>query len=113
MTRSLFVLRSNAVEGREDEYNEWYDETHIPDVLAVPGFASAQRYRLDDHPRNARAPFGYMVVYELDGDPAAALDALNAAMADGSIALSDALDTSRERRPEGFLYRAVGERVTS
>jgi hypothetical protein len=26
--RNLFVVLSNPVEGREDEYNQWYDEVH-------------------------------------------------------------------------------------
>jgi hypothetical protein len=110
MARSLFVLRSNAVEGRDDEYNEWYETQHLPDVLAVPGFVSAQRYRIADHPRNARSSFGYMVVYELEGDPAAALDALGAAMS-GGMEISDSMDTSREGRPEGFVYEPLGDQV--
>ena len=35
----------------EDEYNEWYDSVHLPDVLAVPGVRSARRFKLADGPR--------------------------------------------------------------
>ena len=28
---------------REDEYNDWYSGTHIPEVLAIPGFVAARR----------------------------------------------------------------------
>jgi len=43
----------------EAEFNTWYDTEHIPLRMAVPGFASAQRYRsLKDS--------SYLAVYETD-----------------------------------------------
>ena len=30
--------------GREDEFNHWYNEEHLPELLAVPGVLSAARY---------------------------------------------------------------------
>ena len=43
----------------EDEFNEWYDEEHIPVRMAVAGFRGAQRYRI-------RETRNYLVVYEMD-----------------------------------------------
>ena len=43
----------------EDEFNEWYDQEHIPLRIAVPGFRSAQRYR-------AGGTRNYLVIYEMD-----------------------------------------------
>lgn len=40
------IVLSNAMPGREAEYNRWYDEMHLPDVLRNPGFRSAQRFKL-------------------------------------------------------------------
>lgn len=37
------LVFSNPVAGKEDEYNSWYDQQYIPDVVAVPGFVSGQR----------------------------------------------------------------------
>ena|ERR1700680_1792959 len=42
----------------EDEFNDWYDREHIPLRMAVPGFLSAQRYRVSGAPH-------YLVVYEM------------------------------------------------
>jgi hypothetical protein len=42
----------------EDEFNDWYDHEHIPLRMAVPGFLSAQRYRVSGAPH-------YLVVYEM------------------------------------------------
>lgn len=108
MTRSFYVLRSNPVSGRDDDYNEWYQNRHLADVLAIPGFVSAQRYRLAENPRNRRATYRYMVVYELEGDADVALTALGDAMSNG-MEISDAMDVSREGRPEGFVYEMLGE----
>src|SRR3546814_7682746 len=47
MKEYVYVVRSNPVTGREDEYNRWYSERHLADVMAVPGFVSARRYRID------------------------------------------------------------------
>ncbi len=35
---------TNSVPGREAEFNGWYDEVHVKDLVAVPGIVAAQRY---------------------------------------------------------------------
>jgi len=37
------VVFSNPVEGRDAEFNDWYDNVRIPELLAVPGMLSAKR----------------------------------------------------------------------
>jgi hypothetical protein len=43
----------------EPDFNDWYDREHIPLRMAVPGFRSAQRYRVAGEPH-------YLAVYEID-----------------------------------------------
>jgi hypothetical protein len=43
----------------EDELNRWYDEEHIPEKLATPGFRSARRFA---DPGGGR----FLAIYELD-----------------------------------------------
>jgi hypothetical protein len=45
----------------EDRFNAWYDEEHVPDRLALPGFLSARRYKAasDEGPR-------YLALYDLE-----------------------------------------------
>jgi len=43
---SLVVLSNPVSAGREQAYNDWYDHQHVPEVLRVPGFKSAQRLKL-------------------------------------------------------------------
>ncbi len=37
MPHYAYVVHSNPVAGREDEYNDWYSNRHLADVVAVPG----------------------------------------------------------------------------
>ena len=46
--RFIQIVFSNPAEGKDDEFNDWYDNVHIPDLLAIPGMLSAQRYKLHD-----------------------------------------------------------------
>ena len=45
-----FFVFSNPVAGHEDEYNRWYDQQHAPDVVAIPGFVSAQSFVKNELP---------------------------------------------------------------
>jgi hypothetical protein len=52
-----------APEGEAD-FNRWYNEKHLPEVLACPGFLSAARYECTQgEPR-------YIAVYELESEDA-------------------------------------------
>ncbi len=41
----LTLVFNEPMPGQDVEYNRWYNEEHLPDVVAVPGFVSAQRFR--------------------------------------------------------------------
>lgn len=46
MAKGIMVVQSEPVDpAHEDEFNDWYDNTHIPEITAVPGFVSARRYQ--------------------------------------------------------------------
>jgi hypothetical protein len=55
----------NPLEGRDAEFNEWYDAEHVPDVLALPGFVRAERFAV--HPLGDES-MRYLTVYEVDAD---------------------------------------------
>lgn len=71
MARGVMIVESGPVSPeREDEYNAWYTGTHIPELLALPGFVGARRYRLrrrDGVDADPEAPV-YLTVYELEAD---------------------------------------------
>ena len=43
-TKMLVYIRPLA--GKESTFNDWYNNTHLKEVVAVDGFMSAQRYEL-------------------------------------------------------------------
>ncbi len=65
---------------RTDEVARWYDETHHPDILRLPGFLAIHRFSsfgVDGGP----PPGAYSLnLYYLEGDPAAAVAALREAI---------------------------------
>lgn len=46
MRRFKMLVFSQAIPGREDEFNAWYTGRHLDDLVALPGFTAAQRFRL-------------------------------------------------------------------
>ena len=91
MTKCNFVILSNPVAGREDEFNEWYTKQHLDDVLKVPGFVAAQRFKAQD-PEN-KLPHKYMAIYEMDTDDVQkALDELTSRAGTPDMFMSPSLD---------------------
>jgi hypothetical protein len=69
MTKSYYVVLTNAVGDRHLEFNEWYNNQHIPDLLRTPGVLGAQRYRLCETQRDKPPyPYQYLAIYECDAD---------------------------------------------
>jgi hypothetical protein len=89
------LVFTNAAEGRDDEFNRWYDEVHLVEVLALPEFVSAERYKLADAQMFPDQSHRYLAIYEYKGDSADAVAALGAAAE--SLNMSDALDVSTAR----------------
>jgi hypothetical protein len=73
----IFIALTNPAPDKEQEFNEFYDRIHVPDVLASPGWVAAQRYRLTSEQRPDQSPpWKYLAIYEIkrpDGDILAAL----------------------------------------
>jgi hypothetical protein len=65
MSRHIFAVLTNPVEGREAEFNAWYDNRHVHDILRLPGLVSAQRFRLSPE-QSAATPYRYLVLYEIE-----------------------------------------------
>ncbi len=66
----LFTLLvfTDPVKGREDEYNDWYDNQHVPDALGFPGFKSAQRFKTGPAYLDKPIPCRYATIYEIEAD---------------------------------------------
>ena len=91
MGKYVFMVFANAVEGKDDEFNDWYNNVHLGEVLQVPGFASGQRFEMSGDP-TLGADHKYLAMYELEtDDPQATLGELNKAVAEW-MQMSDSMD---------------------
>ena len=80
----IYVETRPSSPDREQEYNTWYDEVHLPELVALDGIVSARRLR----PVNGDGP--YIALYEIEGDNLqAVLD--NMVANGGRLQMSDAL----------------------
>ncbi|MEP7300113.1 MAG: DUF4286 family protein [Caldimonas sp.] len=60
MTHAVMVMMTDVPNELEAQYNHWYNEIHLPEVLRVPGVLSGRRFRI--HGEGVR----YMALYELE-----------------------------------------------
>jgi hypothetical protein len=68
---------SPAGRGREEEFNAWYNQVHVPEWVAQPGFRRGWRLAASSPPQQDRPhEHGYYAAYELD-----AVDAFNDVLA--------------------------------
>ena len=81
MTKHVLLVFTDPTEGREDEYNDWYNNVHLGEVLNTDGFVRAQRFKVADTMPGV-TDHGYVAIYELEtDDPGAAMKALTGASA--------------------------------
>lgn len=69
MTNPALMVFTSPEDGQEAEYNEWYTNTHLAEVLEIPGIVAAQRWKVADQPGELPA-HRYLAIYELDERPA-------------------------------------------
>ena len=85
MSAYILMAMTNAQPGKEDEYNLWFDNVHIPEILAVDGFQSVQRLQLAAVQRTpAPHPYKFAALYSIETeDLAGTLNALGKAVQNG------------------------------
>jgi hypothetical protein len=70
MSSYKLVVFSNPSPGAEEEFNDWYDNTHLEDLLRVDGVISAQRFVIEGAfgETNVGAKYKYLAIYDIDTD---------------------------------------------
>jgi hypothetical protein len=114
--RYAYLVMSDPFPGKEFEFNDFYQNTHMGDLVQLPGWTGAQRFRLvpDVVPRNIQPLYrrGNLIIWDQEGTD---LDKLrrdaNAAIAGGKSRLIPGFDYSPEG-PVSATYQVIGPRVT-
>lgn len=98
MSRHEFLVLSVPCEGEDTEFNRWYSDEHLPDVLSVPGVVSARRFRiLDARSQVDSLPrWSYVAIYTIEAEqPYTVLDEIRKRSGTREMPISDTLDRSR------------------
>jgi antibiotic biosynthesis monooxygenase (ABM) superfamily enzyme len=66
MPVGLLTVKTTITRDREQAFNEWYNQEHIPDLLKYEGAVSARRYRTII----GEDKFQYLALYEFESEEA-------------------------------------------
>jgi hypothetical protein len=110
MARHILLVLTEPVAGMEDEYNDWYSNTHLRDVLKLDDFVSAQRFEhVKKHDEDV-ALRRYLAIYEAETDDVRATYARLAAVGGtDAMPMSPAFDAPRTL---GLYYKPITEKLT-
>lgn len=111
MARYTFVVLTNSVEGRDQEFNNWYDNQHLDDVLNVEGFVAAQRFRLATTDPAQEFSHRYLALYEVETED---LEKVQLALQEASSSSRMPISTSLDRENAVAKYfEPITDRVTA
>ncbi len=70
--RYLVLVLTEPTNGNEDRFNDYYENTHLDEVISSAGWLSAQRFKLVDEVGEP-CPLPYLAAYEAEADTAEAV----------------------------------------
>lgn len=108
MKNYKLVVMSRPVAGKEDQYNDWYQNRHLHDITDVDHFESAQRFKLVRSLNGQEYP-PYLAIYDIVADDveAALLDMKSRARTE-RMPIDEALAAGAV----GLIYEEAGPPVT-
>lgn len=86
MAKHLILAMTNPVEGRDAEYNDWYNNVAIPTYKSLPGLVPLGRFKAVDVPHmfpfEMDNQFQYLSIYYFEtDDPIAFMENIKATFA--------------------------------
>jgi hypothetical protein len=103
------IVLTNAVDGKDEDFNTWYTGRHLGDVLAVDGFVAAQRFAFTPGKLGKEAPYRYLAIYEVEADSVEEAEQalLTAAGDESRMPISEAMARGRAT----WWFTEITERV--
>lgn len=109
MPKFKMIALTNPVEGREEEYNDWYQNSHLPEIVSYKGMTSARRYKVAA-PLQAPVSYGYLAIYDIETDDLPTL--LGRIGADAQAGKTTMTDASDNANAYTVIFNEFGEVVT-
>ena len=68
--RPLSIVTADVDPAHEAQWDRWYTDSHVPNLLRIPGYVMAGRFRVLEHPALASFNTGpkYLALYECESD---------------------------------------------
>ena len=108
MPRYKMIALTRPQPGRDEEFNEWYQNVHLVELCSMPGVKGAQRYKVTA-PLQGYDERPYLAVYDIECDDVRqTLGAIGAASAAGKMTPCDAADNASAYT---VVFEEFGERV--
>lgn len=104
--KTKMLVYSNALEGKDDAFNRWYDEIHLGEVIQMSKAVAATRYRLSDDQAAEVDGFWYLAIYEFEVGAKEAFDSLMAAT--GKMDMGDSLGETKIAFYDEITARVTG-----
>jgi hypothetical protein len=102
LNRYVYMVMSDPLPGREFDFNDGYQNMHMGDLVQLPGWTGAQRFRLvpDVVPRNIKPLYrrGNLIIWDQEGTD------LGKLRSDAEAAIAG----GKSRRIPGFDYSPDG-----
>jgi hypothetical protein len=113
--RYAYLVMSDPLPGREFDFNDSYQNMHMGDLVQLPGWTGAQRFRLVSNvmPRSTQPLFrrGNLIIWDQQGDDLGKLQSESrAAIAGGKSRLIPGFDYSADG-PVSTTYQVIGPRI--
>ena len=67
MTKHLILVLTEPRDDKENEFNDYYEYTHLDEVLETTGWQTAQRFKLVDE-AGEPCPLPYLAAYTVDAE---------------------------------------------
>ena len=115
LDRYVYLVMSDPLPGREFDFNDGYQNMHMGDLVQLPGWTGAQRFRLAPvMPRTTQPLYrrGNLIIWDQEGDDLGKIQsASREARAGGKSRLIPGFDYSPDG-PVSTTYQVIGPRVT-
>ena len=114
-SRYAYLVMADPLPGREFDFNDGYQNMHMGDLVQLPGWTGAQRFRLVPvMPRTTQPLYrrGNLIIWDQEGDDLGKIQAESReAIAGGKSRLIPGFDYSPDG-PVSGTFQVIGPRVT-
>ncbi len=106
MQRGILAVQTSPKPGEDEQFNDWYNTAHVPEILASEGFLLGRRFRAVRAPGDTGSNTNwlkYVAVYDIESnDLAASYASLTERFRSGTMTPADHVSVDPPHRSQLF-----------